>query len=88
LYKINGRGSLKIPLDGDILAIDNGGGGGLFFIITSPQVNQKKLIALQLPGRIIMEAPFKSETAFLGRSGSRLYVGGGMTLASFELEKQ
>ncbi|MDR2257818.1 MAG: WD40 repeat domain-containing protein [Treponema sp.] len=88
MYKINNRSSFKIPLAGEITAIDNNGGGDLLFIITSPREEQKKLIALRLPGRIVMEAPFKSGTAFLGRSGSRIYVGGGMTLAAFELEKR
>jgi hypothetical protein len=88
IYNTGSRSSLKIPLDGEIMAVDNNGSGGLLFIITSLQAEQKKLIALRLPGRIIMEAPFKSDTAFLGRSGSRLYIGGGMTLAAFELEKR
>jgi hypothetical protein len=88
MYKINSRDSLKIPLDGDVTAIDNSGDGGLLFIITAPRADQKKLITLRLPGKIVMEAPFKSSTAFLGRSGSRLYIGGGMTLAAFELEKR
>jgi hypothetical protein len=88
MYKINDHGGLKIPLDGNITALDNSGGGGLLFIITAPQPEQKKLIVLRFPDKIIMEAPFKSETAFLGRSGSRIYVGGGMTLAAFDLEKR
>jgi hypothetical protein len=88
MYKTGGRSSLKVPLDGEIWAVDTKGGGGLFFIITSPREEQKKLIALRLPGRITMEAPFRSDTAFLGRSGPRIYVGGGTTLAAFELEKR
>jgi hypothetical protein len=88
IYKTGSRGSMKVPLDGEIMAVDNNGSEGLLFLVTSPQVEQKKLIALRLPGRIIMEAPFKSDTAFLGRSGSRLYIGGGMTLAAFDLENR
>jgi hypothetical protein len=88
IYKISARRSLKIPLEGEIDAIDNSGGGGLLFVISSPREGRKKFIALRLTGRIVMEAPFKSETAFLSRSGSRIYTGGGMTLASFELEKR
>lgn len=88
IYKISARRSSKISLEGEIDAIDNSGGGGLLFVISSPREGQKKLITLRLTGRIIMEAPFKSETAFLSRSGSRIYTGGGMTLASFELERR
>jgi hypothetical protein len=88
VYKISARRSSKIPLPGAINAIDTSGGGGLLFIVSSPREGQKTLIALRLPDRIIMEAPFKSGTAFLGRSGSRIYTGGGTTLASFELEKR
>jgi hypothetical protein len=88
VYKISARRSSRIPLEGEISAIDRNGGEGLLFIITSPGEGQKKLIALRLPDRIVLEAPFKSETAFLGRSGSRIYTGGGTTLAAFELEKR
>jgi hypothetical protein len=41
-----------------------------------------------LPGIIVMEAPFKSETVFFKRRLSELYVGGNTTLASFELGKK
>jgi hypothetical protein len=88
VHRISARQSLKIPLDGVISALDNSGGEGLLFLITSVPAGQKKLIALRLPGKIIMEAPFNSETAFLGRAGRRIYTGGRTTLASFELEKQ
>jgi hypothetical protein len=88
IYRISARRGLKVPLEGTINAIDNSGGGGLLFIVTSPSAEQKRLIALRLPGRIIMEAPFKGETMFLGRSGSRIYTGGRMTMASFDLEKR
>jgi hypothetical protein len=88
IYKISARRSSKIPLEGEINAIDDSGGDGLLFVVSSPREGQKKFIALRLTGRIIMEAPFKSETAFLSRSGSRIYTGGGMTLAAFELERR
>jgi hypothetical protein len=88
IYKISARRSSKIPLAGEITAIDHLGGEGLLFVMSSPRQGLKKLTALRLTGRIIMEAPFTSETAFLSRSGSRIYTGGGTTLASFELEKR
>jgi hypothetical protein len=88
VYKTGARRSSKIPLSGAVNAIDSSGGGGLLFIITSPPGGQKNLLALKLPDRVIMEAPFKSGTAFLGRSGGRIYTGGGTTLAAFELEKR
>jgi hypothetical protein len=88
VHRISARRSLKIPLDGAISVLDGSGGAGLLFLITSAPGEQKKLIALKLPGKIIMEAPFSGETAFLGRSGRRIYTGGRTTLASFELEKQ
>jgi hypothetical protein len=88
VYKTGARKSSKILLDGTVRAIDGSGGAGLLFVISSPGPDQKKLTALSLPDRIIMEAPFKSEAAFLGRSGSLLFTGGDTILASFELEKQ
>ncbi|GHU57324.1 hypothetical protein FACS189442_6300 [Spirochaetia bacterium] len=88
IYEINNRISRRIPLEGEIAALDAEGSGGLLFVIISQSELQKRLIAISLPGTIIMEAPFKSDAAFLGRRGSRLYLGGGSTLASFELGKK
>jgi hypothetical protein len=88
IYDTNARRSLKIPLKGEITVLDGSGNDRLFFVITSPSPEKKQLAAIRLPGTVILEAPFKSRTAFLAREGSRIYVGGGMTLASFELDKK
>jgi hypothetical protein len=88
VYSIDARSSVKIPLEGDIAALEHKGSGGFLFVITSQSSLEKKLVAIRLPGTIELQAPFKSDTVFLEREGSRLYVGGGMTLASFELEKR
>lgn len=88
LYETSSRKSLKLPLKGEIKAMDETGSHRMLFLITAQSVKQKRLVAVSFPGTIIMEAPFRSEHSFLGRLGSRVYVGGGMTLASFELEKK
>jgi hypothetical protein len=86
--EISSRQGTKIPLAGEIAALDHAGGQGLFFAVVSRPAGGKTLVGIRLPGSIIMQAPFKSGEAFLGRTGSRLIVGGGSTLASFELEKK
>jgi hypothetical protein len=88
IYSISARKGTKIALDGELAAIERSGSQGLFFVITSQSGARKELVGIRLPDAIILEAPFKSEGAFLGRAGSRLFVGGGTTLASFELEKK
>jgi hypothetical protein len=89
VYEIKSRQGTFVPLEGEIAAIDRAGGDGLcFIIINSRSAERKALVGVKLPGRIIMRAPFKSEGVFLDRTGSRLVVGGGSTLASFELEKK
>jgi hypothetical protein len=88
LYDINARKSIRLPLEGEIQTIDEIGTDQLLFLITSQGEGQKRFVGVQLPGSVIIEAPFKSETFFLGRRDSRVYVGGAMTLASFELEKR
>jgi hypothetical protein len=88
LYDIHTRTSLKLPLEGDIIALDESGRDRLLFILTAQTSGWKRLAAIRFPGTLIIEAPFKSETVFLGRQGSRLYVGGSMTLASFEVGKR
>jgi hypothetical protein len=88
IHDLSSRTTVRIPLDGKLAALETEGSGGLLFVITSQSKEQKKLVAIRLPGTIIMEAPFKSGNVFLGRRGSRLYLGGGSTLASFELGRK
>jgi hypothetical protein len=88
VYNINTRSSIRIPLEGEIVALDGTGSDRLLFVVTSQSAEEKRLVAIRLPETIIIEAPFKSETAFLSRQGSRIYLGGGMTLASFKLNKR
>ena len=87
-YELSSRQGTKIDLEGEIAAVDKTGGQGLFFVITSQSALQKKLVGIRLPGKTILEAPFQSNNVFLGRRGSRLFIGGGSILASFELEKK
>jgi hypothetical protein len=88
LYEIETRRSVKAPLKGTMVALDETGGDRLIFAISSLGGRSKVLSAVRLPGVIVMEAPFKSETAFLYRRLSDIYVGGNTTLASFELGKK
>ena len=88
IYETKGRRSHTLLLEGDIAALNGSGNDGLLFIISSLGARQKRLVMVRLPDRIIARAPFRSGAAFLGREGTRLYVGGGTTLASFELEKK
>jgi hypothetical protein len=88
IYDIAGRTNVKVNLDGKINALDNSGEDNLLFVITSQSELRKELVGIRLPGEIIMEAPFKSRNAFLGRKGERLYVGGGNVIAAFELHRR
>jgi hypothetical protein len=102
-YNIKSRQGIQIPLDGTITAIDNSGDQGFFFIICSYPENRKELISVKfsqdrvLPLSIIwrdqsnlavQRAFFNSGSAFLGRNGSMLVIGGGTALISFDLEKK
>ena len=88
LYEISLRKSGKVELEGEVCDVDHSGGKGMVFAVISRSENEKELIGIRLPGRVIIESPFKSEEVFLGRMDSRLIVGGGQTLASFDLEKR
>lgn len=87
-YDISSRQAGKVALSGEICAIDQSGGQGMVFVIISHSENDKELIGIRLPDRVIIESPFKSGEVFLGRMDSRLIVGGGQTLAAFDLEKR
>jgi hypothetical protein len=88
LYEIKTRRSVKVPLKGNMVALDETGGEGLIFAVSSLGDRSKILSAMRLPGIIIMEAPFKSETVFFYRRLSEIFLGGNTTLASFELGKR
>ncbi|MDR0554168.1 MAG: WD40 repeat domain-containing protein [Treponema sp.] len=88
IYDINARESLYLELPGNISALESYGGDNLLFLINSLDERQKELVAVRLPGTIILKAPFKSENVFMRRQGSRLYVGGGGILSSFEISKR
>ncbi|MDR1058262.1 MAG: WD40 repeat domain-containing protein [Treponema sp.] len=85
LYDIDNRTSVFLPMEGEIAALDGAGSDNLLFIISSLGEDAKKLAAVSFPGRIILEAPFKSASAFLSRRGNRIYVGGDSSMVSFEL---
>jgi len=87
LYDIHRRVSLFIPLEGEIIALDGTGTEKLIFLLTAQEGNRKSFAAVRLPGSLIIQAPFRSRWAFLGRRGSRIYVGGDSKLASFGLGK-
>ena len=107
IYEINSRSGYLIPLDGEVAAIDDGGvDGQLFVIISQPLSEYKKLVGVNLPDKIFVNASFKTNDVFMGGAGSfaglqsfpgsrtdlssgrRLFIGGGRTIASFELEKK
>jgi hypothetical protein len=88
IYELNTRISRKLPLKGELVALDGAGNDGLFFVISAQEGQKKRLVGIELPGSVIMEAPFKSSGIFLERRGAFLYLGGGSTLASFKLEKR
>jgi hypothetical protein len=88
IYDIVTRKSLRLELPGNISALDSYGGNGLVFVINSLEGGRKELAAIRFPGSIVLRAPFQSENAILERKGNHLYVGGGNTIASFELGKR
>ena len=88
IYNIKTRSSINLPLEGDIAVLDNSGGDRFLFVITSQGSKQKRFISIRYPGTIVLDAPFKSSNAFFARRGSKLYLGGDLTMASFELGRK
>jgi hypothetical protein len=101
-YDIKNRQSIRVPLNGQISAVDRSGGQGYVFLVVSDVSQRNALVGIKLPesrlnpspesvfmpGAIVMSAPFKSASVFLERRGSRLFVGGGSALIAFDLEKK
>lgn len=87
-YEAGSRQTAKVDLDGEIKTIDQSGGQSLVFTIVSRPEGMKELTGIMLPDRVMLAAPFRSEEVFLGRSDSRVLIGGGQTIISFELERK
>jgi len=88
IFTIGSRTSTKVHLEGEITALDDSGENGFLFLITSQGQDEKRFVAIRHPGLIVNETPFKSKNAFLARRQDRLYLGGDLVMASFELEKK
>jgi len=88
IFDIASRSSINLPLEGEIAVLDNSGGDRFLFVITSQGPKQKRFITIRYPGIIMINAPFKSDTAFFARRDRRLYLGGDLTMASFELGRK
>ena len=96
IYDVKLRSTITLPLPGQIEgfpvrleALDDEGGDGLFFYISSGStVKEKRLVALKLPHKELVNIPFKSEYSFLARREKVLFIGGGQTIASFTLGKR
>ena len=101
-YNIRSRRVMRIPLEGEIAAIDNSGKDGFLFLINSRSQRQKELIGIKFPQErmipflnfgwdmrdaVFIRAAFKSDNVFLARTGSKLIAGGGTTLISFNMEE-
>jgi hypothetical protein len=89
VFDVKTRTKTTLPLEGTIQALDETGEDGLLFLVTAGKSGntQKRLIALSLPGKVLINAPFTGENTFLARRGKELFIGGGMTLASFSLDR-
>jgi hypothetical protein len=87
IYDINTRVSSMVPVEGTILALEEAAGNHLF-VITGQSNNGKKLYMLQDSGTIAVQARFKANDIFLSSAGTRVYIGGGTTLAAFDLERR
>lgn len=88
IFDVKTRTRTTLSLDGKVEAFDGSGEDGLFFFVISEQEeSRKRLIALSLPGKVLLSAPFISENVFISRRGNRLFLGGGKTLGSFALDR-
>jgi hypothetical protein len=88
IYTINSRSSVSLSLDGEILCLDNSGEEGFLFVITSQGPREKRFITIRYPAFIVNIAPFNSDNAFFARRERKLFIGGDVTMASFELGKK
>jgi len=88
IFNVASRTGINLPLEGEIKIVDNSGQDPYLFVITSQGPDQKRFVTIRYPGIIIIDAPFQSTTAFFTRRDRMLYLGGDLTMASFELGRR
>lgn len=91
IYDAGSRSTRSLRIDGELRAIDGYGGQGLLFAVFDRGGGAKDFVGMRISGRrpgVAMLAPFRSGSAFVGRMGSRLVVGGDRALAAFDLERR
>lgn len=88
LYDLKKRKCHVIPLDGVVRAITGAGNHDLLFLLVAPNPENKLLVVIKYPETIMIQAPFASDVAFLQERGNRLFLGGGLTMAAFDVEKK
>jgi hypothetical protein len=87
IYDTVSRTTINLALEGEITAMDTGD-NKYFFVICSQGQNVKSLVGIRLPGLVFLNAPFRSENVLLDRRNSKVYLGGDLSLVSFELGKK
>ena len=87
IYDTVSRSTVTLPLEGEIMAMDTGDNKYLFAIL-SQEENLKRLVGIKLPDLVFINAPFRSKNIYLFRRNTKVYLGGDMSLASFELGKK
>jgi hypothetical protein len=85
IYNVSSRSGTSVLLPGNIVELEESGTDQSLFLITA-NGDKKHFVALRLPDMLIFEAPFTSEHSFLARRDSRLFIGGGGIMATFEIE--
>ena len=86
IYDIVSRTNFTADLEGKISSF--GCANQYLFVITSEAGNRKRFYCIKMPGAIILDAPFKSEAAFLECRNSGIYAGGDKSIISFEMVKK
>ena len=92
IYDTESRLTRNVGVDGELRALDGSGGQGLMFaVFARAEGGVKDLVGIRVSGRsprVVTRATFRSDEFFLGRTGSRLIVGGGQAMVAFDLERR
>ena len=88
IYDINSRTSTNLPLKGEVLILDDSGEDRFLYVISSQGPTEKRFISIRYPASIIIDVPFRSENVFFVRRDSNLFLGGDLSIASFEIGRK
>lgn len=87
IFEPSTRASYVLDVGGSIAALDGTGNDGMMFLLTADG-QEKALVAIRMPDKVVTRAPFRSDETYLRRHGDRLFIGGDSRISAISISSR